>query len=160
MRRSLAAALCLAVAGACSPPSPCGPAEGKVARVVDGDTVELESGVKLRLLLTDTPETTSGHDDCYGSQAVARTQGLVEGKTVQLSYDDARCQDMFGRTLAYVKVGAVELNSTLVKEGLACALYVAPAGTARRDEFETYEIEAKTARTGMWGACTSVPCDK
>lgn len=145
---------------ACAPPSPCGPAEGKVVRVVDGDTLELESGVKLRLLLTDTPETTSGKADCYGAQAVERTQAITEGKTVQLSYDDARCQDMFGRTLAYVKVGGVELNSTLVKDGLACTLFIAPAGASRRDEFETYEVEAKTARTGMWGACSSVPCDK
>ncbi len=144
----------------CTPPSPCGPAEAKVTRVIDGDTLELESGVKLRLLLTDTPETTGAKADCFGAQAVERTQAVVEGKTVQLSYDDARCQDMFGRTLAYVKVGGVELNSTLVKDGLACTLFIAPAGDARREEFETYEVEAKTARTGMWGACSAVPCDK
>jgi micrococcal nuclease len=146
---------------ACSPPmSPCGPRTGVVTSVIDGDTIELQSGVRIRYLLSDTPETTGGKRDCFGPEAVARNKGLVDSQTVTLTYDEARCQDTFGRTLAYVSVGLTEVNATLVREGLACALFVSPAGQARREEFETLESEAKTARAGMWGQCTMVPCDK
>lgn len=153
--------LALAAAGAgCGASSKCGPSAAIVQAVVDGDTIELDDGTRVRLLLADTPETTGGKNECFGQDAVAYTRGLVEGLRVQLTYDEAACTDRFGRTLAYVKVGDTELNAELVKRGLACTLFIAPGGQARADEFETYEVEAKTARTGMWGACASVPCDQ
>jgi micrococcal nuclease len=140
--------------------SPCGPSSGVVAAVVDGDTFDLVDGPRVRLLLVDTPETTGGKNQCYGQEAAAFTRGLIDGQTVQLSYDDAACKDIYGRTLAYVKVGGTELNSELVKQGYACSLYIAPGGQSRAVEFDTYESDAKTNRTGMWGVCTSIPCDK
>ena len=141
-----------------TPPSMCGPATALVTRAVDGDTLELSDGKKVRLLLVDTPETTSGKMDCYGQQATQFTSDTVTGKTVQLSYDEAGCTDRYGRTLAYVKVGTLDLNRTLVERGYACTLYVSPAGGSRRDEFETYESQAKTDRLGVWGNCNPVTC--
>lgn len=157
------AALSMLVLGAlagCAPESTCGPSTGTVSFVVDGDTFELESGVRVRVLLADAPETTSGKNDCYGEEAKRYTIGLIAGKKVELSYDELGCTDKFGRTLAYVKVDGVELNSELVKRGLACTLFIAPSGTSRSDEFATYQSEAQTDRTGMWGACTDIPCSK
>jgi micrococcal nuclease len=58
-----------------------------------------------------------------------------------------------------VSVDGVELNSALAQQGLACVLFIAPAGTARREEFTTYESVAKTNRTGLWGACAVVTCE-
>lgn len=153
-------ALALLLAGCEAPQSPCGPSSAKVVNVVDGDTIDLEDGTRVRLLLVDTPETTKGKDDCWGQQAAAYTRGLVEGQTVQLAYDDASCKDRYGRTLAWVTKGDVELNAELVKQGYACTLYVAPAGEARREDFDTWESEARTARTGMWGACSDIPCSE
>jgi micrococcal nuclease len=152
----LAAAL---LASGCGPTmSKCGPATGQVDFVVDGDTVELVGGTRIRLLLVDTPETTQGKNDCHGQEAKAFTVSQVAGKTVSLAYDEASCTDRFGRTLAYVTVDGVELNTELAKRGLACFLYVKPGGDARQEEFATYEAEAKTNRTGMWGACSAIPC--
>ena len=55
-----------------------------VVRVIDGDTVELENGDRVRYLGIDTPETV--HPDkpveCYGPEATERNKELVEGKTV------------------------------------------------------------------------------
>jgi micrococcal nuclease len=142
----------------CAPPqSKCGPSTATVDFVVDGDTIALTDGTRVRLLLVDTPETVNAND-CHGPEAKAFTVSQVSGKTVELSYDEASCTDRFGRTLAYVKVGSVEVNSELVKQGLGCFLFVKPGGEARREEFATYEAEAKTNRTGMWGACTTIPC--
>lgn len=157
--KRLAAAALLALSG-CAPESRCGPSSGTVDYVVDGDTVDLEDGTRLRLLLVDTPETTGGKHDCYGEEAKAFTVEQLAGKKVSLTYDEAGCTDRYGRTLAYVKVGTVDVNAELVKRGYACFLYLPPAGGAREDEFATYEAEAKTNRTGMWGSCSAIPCSQ
>ena len=51
------------------------------------------------------------------------------------------------------------MNDALVEQGYACAFYVSPAGTARREEFEDLQAVAKTSRTGLWGSCTMVTCE-
>ncbi len=154
-----AAALLALVLWGCGPTqSKCGPSTAQVDFVVDGDTLTLVGGTKIRLLLVDTPETTQGKNDCYGQEAKAFTVSQVAGKTIELVYDEASCTDRFGRTLAYVKADGVELNAELAKRGLACFLFVKPGGEARQEEFATYEAEAKTNRTGMWGTCTLIPC--
>ena len=146
----------LASAG-CGSTSPCGPSSGTVVNVVDGDTIDLESGVRIRLLLVDTPETTNGKMDCYGQQAKSFTTSSLDGQRVSLQYE-TECKDRFGRTLAYVSVGGKDFNAELVKLGYACTLYVAPGGMSRKAEFEDLESVAKTNRTGLWGACTTVTC--
>ena len=157
MNARLLLALPLLLAG-CGPPSKCGPATAVVDRVIDGDTIVLTSGVKIRYLLVDTPEITLGKNDCWGQQAADFNRAHVEGKTVSLKYDEGECTDRYNRTLAYVSIGGLELNTELVKQGFACTLYVAPGGQARKEEFLTYEAQAKTDRTGMWGQCTVIPC--
>lgn len=155
------AALLLAAllqAGCAAPESKCGPSTAQVDYIVDGDTLALTDGTRVRLLLVDTPETTQGKNDCYGQEAKAFTIAQVVGKTLELAYDEASCTDRYGRTLAYVKANGVELNVELAKQGLACFLFVKPGGQARQDEFATYEAEARTNRTGMWGSCSVIPC--
>ncbi|MCE9669064.1 thermonuclease family protein [Myxococcus stipitatus] len=135
----------------------CGPSSGRVVEVVDGDTLVLEGGARVRYLLVDTPETTGGHADCYGAEARAFNRRLVEGRAVTL-VDGEACEDRFGRRLAYVRVDGQEVNTLLVERGLACVLHVPPAGSARKAEFQALEARARAARHGMWGACSPVPC--
>ena len=157
--RSFATACAVAlVASACgTPTNKCGPTSGTVVNVVDGDTLDLGSGERIRLLNVDTPETTGGKNDCYGQQAKTFTSDTVLNKTVTIVYD-AECTDRYGRLLAYVSVGAVELNHALVEQGYACEYTLPPSGATRRTEFEDLESVAKTNRTGLWGACTTVTC--
>jgi len=138
--------------------SPCGPGEGVVARVIDGDTIELESGDTIRYLLVNTPETTGGKNECYGQNAVTFNTDLVLGKTVELEYDQ-ECTDRFGRTLAYVTVGGQEVNTLLVERGFACVLHIPPNGDDRADEFDALEDVAKASDRGLWGACDPIPCN-
>ncbi len=147
----------LACGGAAS--SPCGPDTGRVAEAIDGDTLRLESGERIRYLLVDTPESTGGTRDCFGPEAHAFNRGLVEGRRVTLAYGEA-CTDRFGRLLAYVAVDGREVNSLLVERGHACVLHVPPAGSTRRAEFQSLEVEARRARRGVWGACAPVPCQR
>jgi len=138
--------------------SECGPTEGVVERIIDGDTIELVGGVKIRYLMVNTPETTGGKNECYGSNAVQFNTDLVLGKTVSIDYD-VECTDRFDRTLAYVSVGGQEVNSLLIERGYACLLHIAPNGDDRLDEFKDLETSAKQANRGLWGACSPIPCN-
>jgi micrococcal nuclease len=108
--------------------------------------------------MVNTPETTGGKNECYGSNAVQFNTDLVAGKQVKLDYD-VQCTDMFGRTLAYVTVDNIEVNTELVKRGFACVLHIPPNGDDRADEFEALEDEAKAENRGLWGQCDPIPCN-
>ncbi|MDQ3364641.1 MAG: thermonuclease family protein [Myxococcota bacterium] len=144
----------LAGLGACSP----GVDTAVVIRVIDGDTVELEGGERVRYLMVNTPETTGGKNECYGSNAVTFNTDLVLGKEVELRYD-VQEQDNFGRTLAYVSVEGMEVNRLIVDRGFGCVLHIAPNGTDRLDEFVSLEQAARLAKRGLWGTCDPIPCD-
>lgn len=136
--------------------SDCGPTTGVVAKVIDGDTIVLESGEKIRYLMVDTPESTNGKNDCYGATAREYNTELVLGQTVDLTYDE-ECTDRYGRLLAYVETPDGEINTLLVQRGYACVLYIPPNGSDRHDEFKRFQTKAEDAREGMWGVCSD-PC--
>ena len=135
----------------------CGPREAEVARIIDGDTIELVGGERVRYLMIDTPETTGGKSECYGANAVTLNTELVLGKTVELAYD-VECQDRFGRTLAYVSVNGREVNALMIERGYACVLHVPPNGDDRLSELQALEDAARAAGRGLWGACDPIPC--
>ena len=60
VRRAVAVGALAVLAAGCGGDSPCGATEATVTRVVDGDTIELDDGRKIRYLLVDTPESTGG----------------------------------------------------------------------------------------------------
>ncbi len=92
-----------------------------VKYVIDGDTIVLSNGEKVRYLGINAPEIP--HDDQkgepYGIAAKKRNRALVQGRVVRLEYGP-RKRDRFGRLLAYVflKDGTL-VNEVLVREGLA-----------------------------------------
>ncbi len=134
----------------------CGPTEALVTAVIDGDTIEIDTGDRIRYLLVDTPELSSS--ECFSQEASDANTDLVLGETVRLEYD-TECQDQYGRLLAYVSVGDREINSLLVLRGYACVLYISPNGSDRREEFQLLEATAEAQSRGMWGECLEVPCN-
>lgn len=157
VRLVLTAVTILASAGCTgSGDSRCGPTSGIVTNIVDGDTIDLDSGERVRYLLVDTPELSS--DDCYAQEATELNAQLVLDREVTLAYD-VECEDRFGRLLAYVYLGENEINTTLVERGYACLLHIPPNGEDRRDEFAGLESRAKSEERGMWGQCEVVTCD-
>jgi micrococcal nuclease len=135
-----------------------GPDTATVSRVIDGDTIELEGGERVRYLMVNTPETTGGKNECYGSNAVQFNMDLVVGKDVELRYDVER-EDQFGRTLAYVTVDGMEVNRLILERGFGCLLHIPPNGDDRLDEFKMLEQTAKLSMKGLWGACNPIPCN-
>lgn len=160
MRAAIAASAVGLISGACDgggSSSPCGATEALVERVIDGDTIELAGGERIRYLMVNAPETTGGKNECYGTNATTFNEDLVLGKPVTLRHD-AECEDRFARTLAYVTVSGQEVNRLLIERGYACLLHVPPNGDERAAEFEAYEAAARTGNRGVWGACDPVPC--
>ncbi|HEX4417501.1 MAG TPA: thermonuclease family protein [Kofleriaceae bacterium] len=145
-------------APACAGDDPaCGPRDVIVERVIDGDTIVVTGGRKIRYLLVDAPETTDGHHACYGDNAAQFNADLVLGKRVQLTYDVV-CDDRFGRTLAYVTVGGDDVSTLLLARGYACLLHIPPDGDGRAAELAAVEAAARAAGLGLWSACDPVPC--
>lgn len=163
MRLTLASICCGLVAGlglscdAAEDGSSCGPSSAVVARVIDGDTVELDDGQRVRYLLVDTPEV-SGQTECFGPEAEDFNRSLVEGQRVDLFYDEAECTDRYGRLLAFVEVQGRSVNRLLLERGLACVLYIPPGGEDRVDDYEQAEATAQAGQVGMWGACENPGC--
>ncbi|MEK6275855.1 MAG: thermonuclease family protein [Actinomycetota bacterium] len=123
-----------------------------VARVIDGDTIELLGGQRVRLVQIDTPEK---HDECYGDEASEVTRRLIPpGTHVRIEQDPSLDQvDRYGRKLAYVWKGDEDLNVTLVREGAAGVwFYGGRRGRHASDLLEAAE-GARAAERGLWGAC-------
>lgn len=137
--------------------SECGPSVGIVERVIDGDTIVLEGGQRVRYLMVDTPEFTK-EVECYGEEAYNYNKSFVEGQTVCLYYDNQECKDHFGRLLAYVETADGEINTSLLIRGFGCLCYIPPSGEDRRDEFTSLESQAKAEKKGLWGACSAGIC--
>jgi len=89
-----------------------------VVRIIDGDTVELDSGDTVRVTGIDTPE----RGECNFDTASARMGELVQGKTVTLTRDGDD-SDRYDRILRYVDVNGTDAGLTLIEEGLATARY-------------------------------------
>ncbi len=148
-----ATALGMAACDTADEGSVCGPTQAVVARVIDGDTVELDDGQRVRYLLVNAPETTGGKDECYGAEATDFNRQTVEGKTVTLVYDEAECTDRFDRLLAFVEIEGRDVNALLVERGFAQVLYIPPSGEDRKAQYDALEAKAEAGLAGQWGAC-------
>jgi hypothetical protein len=124
--------------------------EGRVLRVIDGDTITIAGGETIRLLGIDTPEIGQP----FASEAKWFTHALVAHKTVRLQ-TDAQLRDSYYRLLAFVYVetddGWVCVNAEIVRAGLAKLLFIPPNGLYY-GYFEDVLTESMVARRGMWGA--------
>src|SRR4030042_4962865 len=122
----------------------------KVKRVIDGDTLLLTSGERVRLIGVDTPETKHPQKPVqyFGKEAYLFTKGMVEGKEVRLEYDWQK-RDKYGRLLAYVYLldGSL-LNEEIIKQGYGFAYTRFPFKYL--EEFRKYEREARGNKRGLW----------
>ena len=119
-------------------------------RVVDGDTIVLSNGEKVRLIGVDTPETKHPRKpvEYYGKEASAFTKKMVEGKPVRLEYDWQE-RDKYGRLLAYVYLmDGTFLNAEIIKQGFGHAYTRFPFKYL--DQFRQYEKEAREGKRGLW----------
>lgn len=126
----------------------------KVVRVVDGDTIELETGEKVRYIGINTPETVSPKvaPECFGKEASTKNKELVEGQFVRLVKDVSE-KDRYGRLLRYVYVGDIFVNDYLVREGFASSSTY-PPDVKYQKKFLEAEKDARENKRGLWGSCS------
>lgn len=115
-----------------------------ISRVIDGDTVELAGGDRVRLLNINTPEK----GQYLYREATKRLEELVKGKRIRLEAD-AEDRDKYDRLLRHLFAGNDHLNRILVEEGYAAALIIEP-NTDYAEDILAAEQEARQAQRGIW----------
>jgi endonuclease YncB( thermonuclease family) len=121
-----------------------------VARVVDGDTLEVD-GIRYRLHGIDAPEAgqscaaSDGREWRCGQAAIQHMEKLTAGKSVRC---DDRGTDGYGRTIGVCTADGVDLNAAMVDTGMAWAF--------RKYSMDYAQIEdvARSRRVGVWQAPT------
>ncbi len=136
--------------------------QGIVTWVHDGDTLEIDTLGKVRLIGIDTPEREASSRDMFlekqgipasrqreiSQNAKAFNISQVKGQTISLSLDHPP-RDRYGRLLAYVYLPDGRLlNRILLEQGLAV---VYRKFTFRmKQDFLAAEERAKQAGVGLW----------
>ena len=135
-----------------------------VKRAVDGDTLLLEDGERVRLIGIDTPEMHES-DKLYrdsqrtgqdirmikelGRRAWQFTKNLAEGRRVSLEFDVEK-YDKYGRILAYVYLkDGTFVNAKIIQEGYA-SLMTIPPNVKYAELFLKLYREARDNRRGLW----------
>lgn len=122
-----------------------------VKRVIDGDTILLANGQRVRYIGIDTPETKHPYKavERFGKEAYLYNKKLVEGKWVSLEFD-AEKRDKYNRLLAYVYVGDILVNAKLIEEGYA-QIYTVPPNVKYQELFLKLQGQARQNNRGLWG---------
>jgi micrococcal nuclease len=124
---------------------------GLVARVIDGDTLDLADGRRIRLLGINTPEVAhhGRPGEPLGEQAKQFLKTQVEGKQVRLRYD-LQHRDHYQRWLAhlYLEDGR-DINALLLQRGLAHALFKWP-NLENAGHYYVLEKKARRLGLGIW----------
>ena len=115
-----------------------------VARVLDGDTLVLDSGTRIRLLGLDAPES--------GEPFSAKAEEWLAGKALGRQVAVASCEekDRYGRTLASVTLDGENLNLALLREGLAVPMLIPPCGGLVAEPTLAAASEALMARRRLY----------
>lgn len=124
--------------------------------VIDGDTIDVATVGRVRLLGIDAPELGRGYDTAapFAREARDRLTSLVSHRWVRLE-QEGQALDAYDRHLAYVLTEDGQfVNAVLVREGLARVTARVPL--SRLAELQHAEAEAQSFRRGMWGAAPQI----
>ena len=121
-----------------------------VKRVVDGDTIALANGERVRYIGINTPETKHPTKpvEYFGREAYQYNKKLVDKRWVRLEFDVEK-RDKYGRLLAYVYVDDTFVNAKLVEEGYA-QVYTFPPNVKHQELFLKLQREARENNRGLW----------
>jgi len=122
-----------------------------VKYVIDGDTVILKNGEKLRYIGIDTPEIDHEYKKAEPLGYAAKTfnNKLLGSKIVRLEFDLEK-RDRYDRLLAYVFLpDGTFVNLELLLSGLATYLHK-PPNLKYRDRLLQAQRKAMSDRKGVW----------
>lgn len=137
MKHFKALGLCLLLS-ACNEPV--------VLRVVDGDTLEVGRD-RIRIAGIDAPELEQRCINEYGFpyycgwEAKKALSNVIAGRKVECF---TLSRDYYGRRIATCNVAGLDLGEYMVRSGHAVAY------TRYTTRYISHELDAKTARRGIW----------
>ena len=129
----------------------------KVIQAIDGDTITLVNGERLRYIGIDTPEEFDQRKpvQCFAKEAAQKNRELAEGKMVKF-YKDVSVKDQYGRWLGFVYLAdGTFVNLELVRQGFAFA-YPYPPDISKSEEFREAEAFARIHELGLWGGLCNI----
>jgi len=121
----------------------------QVIYVMDGDTVLLlrdNMRIKVRLAEIDAPEIAQA----FGEKSRQSLAKLVLNKQVHV---DSRAEDVYGRLVARIKVGELNVNNEQVKRGMAWEY----SRSSNRNVLLALQNDAKKAKRGLWAQIDPMP---
>lgn len=120
----------------------------RATRVIDGDTIDIDTGERIRLSGINAPET----GECYADEATRALETLVLGKEIYLEHD-IEAKDKYGRTLGYLYVNDTFVNGYLVQNGFVKVFDKYRNETRLYDYLKEIEEEPQNKSIGVW-SCT------
>ena len=121
----------------------------EVIYVMDGDTVLLlrdNLRIKVRLAEIDAPEITQA----FGAKSRQSLAKLVLNKQVHV---DSRAEDVYGRLVARIKVGELNVNHEQVKRGMAWEY----SRSSNRKVLRALQNDAMKEKRGLWAQSNPIP---
>ncbi|MCJ7666285.1 MAG: thermonuclease family protein [Actinobacteria bacterium] len=115
-----------------------------VTEVIDGDTIILSSGDRIRLIGINTPE----EEMYFYGEARDVLEMMIIGKEVRLEKDISE-SDQYGRKLRYVYCGEIFVNLEMVKRGFA-NIFTYPPDVKYSEIFLEAERYARENDLGLW----------
>ncbi len=129
--------------------------KGRVTDVVDGDTIDVRKPggrtERIRILGIDTPEVYGGIE-CGGRAASALMKILARGNVRVRTDPKQPKRDRYGRLLAYVSRGGLDLGRRMVVRGRA-KVYVVGSRFSRFRSYKKAQRIARADSRGSWGTC-------
>ena len=144
------------LAAACSQQGDLAEGEGgRVVRVLDGDSLALDTGLRVRLAEVEVP--AAGYGDRADEPGAALARAIIErasvGRQARLWYGGLS-RDRYQRAIAHViakdEVGAdVWLNGVAARQG-AARVRTYPDNAKRARRLLALESEARVEKLGLW----------
>jgi len=130
-----------------------------IKRIIDGDTLHLSDGRRVRLIGINTPELgkKQQHAEPLAEQAKQRLQKLA-GTQIKLRWGKEK-KDRYGRLLAHAFTpDGRNINALLLATGMAAAIQIPPNLWAYRCYLRTENL-ARKQQFGIWGQPYFEPLD-
>ncbi len=116
-----------------------------VTKVIDGDTLEINTTERIRLSGINSPET----GECYYQEAKDRLTKLILNKEIFLERDYTN-KDKYKRLLRYIHLNNREINSQLIQEGYVKVYDKYASDTKKYTKLKEIEATAKSNSLGVW----------
>ena len=138
----------------------------EVRKVIDGDTVELQDGVKVRFIGINAPEKMKkvGEKWIFSPEPLSLeskryTEKLIDKERIKLEFDKDKI-DEYGRMLAYVFLeDGKMINAELIRKGLA-TVYTFYPNIKYLDKFLYLQNEAIKSERGLWKQVRTINSDE